>query len=89
MFDTYTVRVFDKKSKFDEQWINPKDGLWHRENGPAVTFSNGHVEYYLKGQLYSKSAFDLKMNPPTKKMTVEEIQSELGYKIEIVETGGK
>jgi len=30
-------------------WLN---GLYHREDGPAVEFADGHREWYLNGELH-------------------------------------
>jgi hypothetical protein len=65
----------------EEWWMN---GTLHRENGPAISYPDGSERWFLDGNEYTKSKFNAKMNPPTK-MTVEEIQEKLGYKIEIVE----
>jgi hypothetical protein len=82
MYSTvHKYEVWANTAGGEEWWL---DDMRHRENGPAMIYPDGTEKYYLKGQLYSKSAFDAKMNP-SKKMTVEEIQEKLGYKIEIVE----
>jgi hypothetical protein len=86
--NVYAVTIKDSGTpgfRFREDWK-----LWgnyrHRENGPAIVHYDGREEWWLDGIEYSKEAFDKYMNPSSKKMTVEEIQKELGYKIEIVET---
>jgi hypothetical protein len=85
LFETYTVRVYGCGT---EEWFKKDSRVRHRENGPAFIYPSGRVEWWLNGVEYRKDEYDQKMNPPPppKKMTVEDIQSELGYKIEIVET---
>jgi hypothetical protein len=36
----------------DISWFND-DGEWHKEEGPALIYSNGDVEWYLNGKIYS------------------------------------
>lgn len=41
-----TLNIFDGSKK----WYH--EGKLHRENGPAVIYSNGHQEWYRKGKLH-------------------------------------
>jgi hypothetical protein len=38
-----------------------QNGLRHRLDGPAVEYSDGINEYWIKGELYSKKEFDKKI----------------------------
>ena len=35
-----------------------KNGLWHRENGPAVEFRNGDKAWYKNGRYLSEQKFN-------------------------------
>ena len=60
----------------------------HNEKGPARIFSNGKTEYWLDGiRYFTKEEYDREIsrrNTPARKMSISEIEKELGYKIEIV-----
>ena len=43
-------------SKGDLIWI--RYNKRHRENGPAIIFSDGGVAYYLDGESYTKDRYD-------------------------------
>ena len=43
----YRVKVYENRT----EWYNLDDEL-HRENGPAVEWTNGDKEWYLNGKLH-------------------------------------
>ena len=47
-FIKYSVKVFEDGSKI---WRN-KEGKLHREDGPAVEYTNGRTEYWINGKLH-------------------------------------
>jgi hypothetical protein len=44
---TYTVTVYNDRT----EWKNEK-GQLHREDGPAIEYTNGNKSWYLNGQLH-------------------------------------
>jgi hypothetical protein len=36
-----------------------KEGLWHRESGPALIHPDGHRSYYLENEYYPEITSDL------------------------------
>ena len=61
-----------------------RDGKLHREDGPAIEDANGRNRWYLYGVQYSESEFYQHQQRPVKNLTVEEIESLLGYRINVV-----
>jgi hypothetical protein len=61
-------------------WLN---GKRHREDGPAVEYANGFKAWYLEGKELTESEF-LDRTQPAKQLTVAEVESMLGFKVEIV-----
>ncbi len=51
----------------DKWWY--KNGNLHREDGPAIEWSNGTKYWYLEGQEYSKKEFNEKTKKPAAKKT--------------------
>ena len=47
-YTEYKVRVFSSGNKY---WFN-KEGLYHREDGPAVEFARGTKYWYINGRLH-------------------------------------
>jgi len=45
----YTVEVDDKGSVF---WFRERTDTFHREDGPAIEYSNGNKLWYIGGQLH-------------------------------------
>ena len=74
----YTVRVHDGGSKF--WYLNDKR---HREDGPAVEYTDGSKEWFLNGIEYSEEEYWNQLKPP-KELTITEIESLLGYKVKVV-----
>jgi len=56
----------------------------HREDGPAVEYSNGDKFFYLNGQRLSEEKFNERMTP-TVEMTMAQISEALGKKVKVVE----
>lgn len=56
----------------------------HREDGPAVEYSNGDKFFYLKGQRLSEGKFNERMTP-TVEMTMAQISKALGKNVKVVE----
>ena len=48
----YTVRVYEDRT---EWYLN---GKLHREDGPAVEYSNGSKRWYLNDQQYTEQEFN-------------------------------
>jgi hypothetical protein len=44
-------------------WYN-KHGEWHREDGPAVIYSNGEVEWMINGYNYTFAEWLIELNKP-------------------------
>ena len=84
----YRVKVRNYKHEVLERWY--LDEVLHCEHGPALKhwYKNNPKysdnKYYLNGIKLTKEEWKQKLRP-TKEMTIEEIQKELGYKIKIVE----
>lgn len=79
-YKEYTVQVFDNGRVC---WFNEKDQL-HREDGPAVYSEKaGYKEFFLNGFFYTEDEYWAKLKP-IRKMTLAEIEKEIGCKIEIV-----
>lgn len=85
----YTVTVYEKTDKgFNPgtYWKN-KDGQFHREEGPAIEYADGEVQYRLNGSFLSEAAWKYEMarrNAPAKELTVAEISKLLGYEVKVV-----
>jgi hypothetical protein len=65
----------------DKAWY--LNGNRHREDGPAFEFSDGGKTWYLEGKNLTESEF-LTRTKPAKQLTVAEVESMLGFKVEIV-----
>ena len=76
----YTVRVYPNGNK---SWVT--NGKLHREDGPAIEWSDGVKEWYLNGKLLTEQEFNTRMNP--KELTINQIEELLGYKIKVVGNG--
>ena len=48
------MRSFRKVDSYGTIRYTNEKGLYHREDGPAIEYSSGNVEYYLNGKDYSK-----------------------------------
>ena len=57
------------------------NGQLHREDGPAIECANGTKYWYINGEELTEEEFN---NRHIKEMTINEIQSLLGYKIKII-----
>ena len=57
-------------------------GYLHREDGPAIEYADGSKSWWLNGENLSEEEFNKRTK--TKELTVNEIESLLGYKIKIV-----
>lgn len=73
----YEVIVCENGSTF---WYF--EGNLHRKEGPAVEYCDGEKQWWLRGKRYTEN-FERLMSP-AKKLTIAEIESELGYKIEVI-----
>lgn len=73
----YTVKVYPNGSKF--WWLNEE---LHREDGPAIEWSDGRKEWHLNGVELSEQEFNTRMK--TKELTINQIEELLGYKIKVV-----
>jgi hypothetical protein len=45
------IPAFENTQNGCKHWCE-KDLLWHRLNGPAIIWPNGHKQFYLKDQEY-------------------------------------
>jgi len=73
----YKVKVHENGTKF---WY--LNGKLHREDGPAVEWANGTKSWYLNGEELTEEEFNDRTN--TKELTIQELESKLGYKIKVV-----
>ena len=73
----YKVKVYEDGNK---HWI--LNGKLHREDGPAIEFSNGNKHWILNGKKLTEEEFNNRTQ--TKELTIEQIEHELGYKIKVV-----
>jgi hypothetical protein len=71
----YTVKVYEDRT---EWWFN---GKLHREDGPAVEYTDGYKLWFINGIQLSVAEF---LKTQTVEMTVEEITKVLGKNIKIV-----
>jgi hypothetical protein len=77
-YKEYTVRVYDIGTK---RWF--LDDKLHREDGPAVEWSDGSKRWFLNGKEYTEAEFKAKM-APVKEYTVADIERLLGHSVKIV-----
>jgi hypothetical protein len=57
----YDIRDFDAKEQSDGSYVDRdgciswynKHGEWHREDGPAVIYNDGEVEWFINGASYN------------------------------------
>jgi len=76
--NVYKVKVYPDGS---EDWrLNDER---HRENGPAITYTNGAKEWWLNGKQMSEEEHKAAMNPP-EEMTMEEICKALGKNVKVI-----
>jgi hypothetical protein len=59
------------------------NGKFHRADGPAIEYADGSKSWYLEGTKLTESEF-LARTQPVKQLTVAEVESMLGFKVEIV-----
>jgi hypothetical protein len=59
------------------------NGKCHRADGPAVEYADGSKAWVLEGTKLTESEF-LARTKPVKQLTVAEVESMLGFKVEIV-----
>ena len=74
---TYTVKVHENGTK--EWFLN---GQRHREDGPAIEYSDGTKDWYLNDEELTEQEFNNKTK--TKELTIPELEAKLGYKIKVV-----
>jgi len=55
----YKVTVHDLG---DTYWRSAETTLLHREEGPAIEYSDGAEVYYLEGDCYTKEHYKTEMN---------------------------
>jgi len=73
----YTVRVYSSGNK---SWY--LKGKLHREDGPAVEWSDGTKFWYLNGTRMTEEEHKEAMNP-VEEMTMEEICKALGKNVKV------
>lgn len=78
-YTKYEVQVYASGATY---WL--LNGQRHREDGPAIVYSNGDKEYYLNDQLLTDEEFNERMTP-TVEMTMAQINEALGKKVKVVE----
>ena len=71
---TYTVKVDKDKT---EWYLN---GQLHREDGPAIEYSNGHKAWYLNGQQVTEQEFLNRTT--TTELTLEQIATKFGISVD-------
>lgn len=54
----------------------------HREDGPAIEYTNGDKAWYINGTKLTENEFKQRTQPVVE-MTMEELVAELGYNIKI------
>ena len=74
----YAVRVYVDG---DKSWH--LKGKLHREDGPAIEYSNGDKRWYLNDVRYTEESFK-KKTAKTVELTVSEICDRLGYNVKVV-----
>ena len=72
----YTVKVHDSGDKY---WY--LNGKLHREDGPAIEYSDGYKAWYIDGKRLTESAFNARNKPCSGKIV--EIDG-VKYKLEEV-----
>ena len=75
---TYEVVVYESGLKV---WC--LNGTRHREDGPAIEFTNGDKAWCLNGVEYTEEGFNKKMSP-TVEMTIAEIEELVGKKVKVI-----
>jgi hypothetical protein len=70
----YTVRVSADKTKW---YLN---GQLHREDGPAVEYTDGDKSWFLNGQRVTEA----EVIKTVQQLTVAEIEVLLGHKVKVV-----
>lgn len=60
-------------------WLNDQR---HREDGPAIEYSDGDKYWYLNDEELTEQEFNNRTK--TKELTIQELESKLGYKIKVV-----
>ena len=75
----YTVRVYGSGTKF---W-HLNDQL-HREDGPAIEWTNGSKSWWLKGNHVTEEEHK-RLTSKVIEMTVAEISKALGKQVKVVE----
>ena len=55
------MNIFKCVDKYGTIYYENENGDFHREDGPAFEYSDGSVEYYLKGKKYTKEDWELKI----------------------------
>ena len=73
----YTVKVHANGAKF--WYLNDQR---HREDGPAIEWSDGTKYWYLNGQELTEKEFNARTK--AKELTVVEIEKLLGHSVKIV-----
>ena len=76
---TYKVTVNEDGDIF---WRN-EVGERHREDGPAVEYSDGTKFWYLNGVRMTEKEH-ARATSPTKELSVIEIENLLGYKVKVI-----
>tara|TARA_R110000824_G_scaffold75436_1_gene191486 strand:- start:289 stop:531 length:243 start_codon:yes stop_codon:yes gene_type:complete len=74
----YKVKVYTNGDKF---WF--LHGKHHREDGPAIEWSDGTKEWYLNGKHLTEKQFNKKMKKPCENKIVE--IDGIKYKLTVME----
>ena len=74
----YTVKVYPNGTRY---WH--LNGKLHKEDGPAIEYSDGVRCWYLNNEQLTEDQFKERMNP-VKELTIAEIEQLLGHKVKVV-----
>jgi len=77
------IESYMKVNKYGDRIWRNQDGLFHREDGPAIEYADGAKYWYLNGQRLTEEEFN-RRTLKVKEMTVAEISELLGYEVKVV-----
>lgn len=60
--DPRATGTFKSTTHFGKNYVmfHKKDGVYHREDGPAIEWSDGQESFYIEGVEFSKEDFMIK-----------------------------
>lgn len=61
-----------------------KDGKLHREDGPAVEFSNGTKEWYLKGKLHRENGPAIEYKNGDKRFFINDMEVDFSFLMKFI-----